>query len=464
MATVHRRPDGTRVGYVKGAVDDVLDRCETELGADGVVRPLDRNAVQRVHTTLARSGLRVLAFARFAPAGGPLTGQLHGASLLGLQAMHDPPRPEAARAVTACRTAGVAVKMITGDHADTARAIAEAVGVADPAAPVSVLTGTDLSRVDGPDLPDTADRTTVFARVSPEQKLRLVEALQERGHVVAMTGDGVNDAPALRRADIGVAMGAGGTDAARQAADMVLLDDDFATIEAAVEEGRGVFDNLRRFIAWTVPTNIGEGMVILVAVLLGTTLPIVPVQILWINMTTAVFLGLTMAFEPKMHGIMRRPPRQPDRPLLTQTLVRQIGLVSLLLVVAAFAAYQWQILNGGSVAQARTTAVNVFVCVQIAYLFSCRSLGHSVFTARQPRNPMLFVGIGITVALQVLLTFVPVMNALFHTAPIGFGAFLWAMGAAVAAFVVVEVDKVVWPALRRARAGRSAGSSRDVGQ
>jgi cation-transporting ATPase F len=315
---------------------------------------------------------------------------------------------------------------------------------------VSVLTGAELARLDDADLPEVAERTTVFARVSPEQKLRLVEALQARGHVVAMTGDGVNDAPALRRADIGVATGAGGTDAARQAADMVLFDDDFATVEAAVEEGRGVFDNLRRFIAWSVPTNIGEGVVILVAVLLGTTLPIVPVQILWINMTTAVFLGLTMAFEATERGIMRRPPRPPrppGLPLLTRTLVRQIGLVTFLLVVVAFAAYHWEIASGGSVAQARTTAVNVFVCVHIAYLFCCRSLGRSVFTARSARNPMLFVGIGITVGLQLALTYVPAMNTLFHTAPVGFGAFLWAL----AAFLVVKADKVAWPALRRAR-------------
>ena len=453
MATVHRRADGTRVGYVKGAAEEVLDRCRTELGPDGHTRPIDRDAVHRAQAALARQGLRVLAFATFTPTTGPLVAQVADATLLGLQAMHDPPRPEAARAVTACRAAGVGVKMITGDHADTARAIAGSVGLVGAAAPASVLTGADLDRIHDSDLADAADRTDVFARVSPEQKLRLVRALQERGHVVAMTGDGVNDAPALRRADIGVAMGAGGTDAARQAADMVLLDDDFATIEAAVEEGRGVFDNLRRFIAWTVPTNIGEGMVILVAVLIGATLPIVPVQILWINMTTAVFLGLTMAFEAKERGIMRRPPHPPDQQLLTPVLLRQIGLVTVLLVVAALAAYHWQVAAGGSVAQARTAAVNVFVFVQIAYLFNCRSLGRSAFTARTARNPMLLAGIGTTLGLQLLLTFVPAVNALFHTAPVGLVAFGWALGAAAAAFLVVELDKVVWRAPRRARTG-----------
>jgi cation-transporting ATPase F len=451
MATVHRRSDGTLVGYVKGAAEDVLARCRTEVGPDGRLRPVDHESARRVQTTLARRGLRVLAFATFTPGTGPLVAQVADATLLGLQAMHDPPRHAAARAISACRAAGVGVKMITGDHADTAKAIAGSVGLAGVDVPASVLTGAELDQIEDPDLPEAAERTDVFARVSPEQKLRLVRALQERGHVVAMTGDGVNDAPALRRADIGVAMGAGGTDAARQAGDMVLLDDDFATIEAAVEEGRGVFDNLRRFITWTVPTNIGEGMVILAAVLLGATLPIVPVQILWINMTTAVFLGLTMAFEAKERGIMGRPPRPPDQPLLTPTLLRQIGMVTVLLVVAAFAAYHWQIAAGGSMAQARTTAVNVFVCVQIAYLFNCRSLGRSAFTARPSRNPMLLVGIGITVGLQLLLTYVPAMNDLFHTAPIGLGAFAWALGAALAAFLLVEADKVVWRALRPGR-------------
>ncbi|TDV44111.1 cation-translocating P-type ATPase [Actinophytocola oryzae] len=439
MATVHRRHDGTRVGYLKGAVEEVLARCDH----------LDAEAVLRHQRALAADGLRVLAFATFDPTTAPVETQIDSphATFLGLQAMHDPPRPQAVRAVAACRAAGVRVKMITGDHADTARAIAAAVGIVDSAAEARVLTGVDLTNLDG-DLAEAAG-ADVFARVSPEQKLALVKALQDRGHVVAMTGDGVNDAPALRRADIGVAMGAGGTDAARGAADMVLLDDDFATIEAAVEEGRGVFDNLRRFIAWTVPTNIGEGLVIVAAVLLGATLPIVPVQILWVNMTTAVFLGLTMAFEPKGPGIMSRPPRPPDRPLLTRTLLWRICMVGALLVVAAFVAFRWEIAAGGSMAEARATAVNVFVCVQIAYLFSCRSLDHPLLSARPGRNPALWLGIGLTVGLQLLLTYLPAMNTLFHTAPVGPGAWLLALGAGATAFVLVELDKV----LRHGRPG-----------
>ncbi|MFI7680079.1 cation-translocating P-type ATPase [Actinophytocola sp. NPDC049390] len=432
MATTHRTPDGGHVGYLKGAVEEILARCVD----------VDAEAVLARQAELAARGLRVLAFARFGPAGAVVS-QVDSprATFLGLQAMHDPPREQAVRAVAACRAAGITVKMITGDHADTARAIAEATGLVDSTADATVVTGADLAGLDRLDEIADAD---VFARVSPEQKLDLVRVLQAHGHVVAMTGDGVNDAPALRRADIGIAMGAGGTDAARGAADMVLLDDDFATIEAAVEEGRGVFDNLRRFIAWTLPTNVGEGMVILAAVLLGATLPIVPVQILWINMTTAVFLGLTMAFEPKAAGIMSRPPRPPDRPLLTRTLVRQIMLVSVVLVVAAFLAFHWEIAAGGTVEQARTTAVNVFVCVEIAYLFSCRALDRTLFGARPGRNRVLWLGIGITVVLQLAITYVPVMNTLFGTAPTGPLAWLWALAAAAVAFVVVEADKLLW--------------------
>ncbi|MDS0134694.1 MULTISPECIES: HAD-IC family P-type ATPase [unclassified Amycolatopsis] len=427
MTTVHGE-----VAYLKGAVEEVAARCEAEVVPGGDVRPLDRDELDRVHGSLTAQGLRVLAFARSTPGAAPV--------LLGLQAMHDPPRPEAVSSVAACRSAGIDVKMITGDHAGTARAVAGEVGLASG----RVLTGAELAALPDAEFDETVAGTQVFARVSPAQKLDLVRALQRRGHVVAMTGDGVNDAPALRRADIGVAMGKGGTDAARQAADMVLTDDDFASIEAAVRVGRGVFDNLRKFIAWTLPANIGEGMVVLVAILLGATLPIVPVQILWINMTTAVFLGLTMAFEPTEHGIMGRPPRPPERPLFTASLLRRVVLVSLLLVVAAFGAYRLQLGSSTSLAEARTTAINVFVGVQAAYLLSCRSLDRPVLRAWPGHSRMFLLGLGLTAGLQLLLTYVPVMNTWFHTAPVGFSSWLWVAGAAVVAFAVVEADKLLW--------------------
>ena len=251
----------------------------------------------------------------------------------------------------------------------------------------------------------------MFARVSPEQKLRLVEALQARGHVVAMTGDGVNDAPALRQAGIGVAMGKGGTEVAKDAADMVLTDDDFATIEAAVEEGRGVFDNLTKFITWTLPTNIGEGLVILAAIVFGAALPILPTQILWINMTTAVALGLMLAFEPKEAGIMTRPPRDPDQPLLTRALVMRILLVSTLLVAGILVAVRVGARRTArACAEARTAALNLFVVVEAFYLFSCRSLTHSAWRIGLFSNRWIIVGVTAQAIGQLAITYLPAMN------------------------------------------------------
>ncbi|GAA1331612.1 HAD-IC family P-type ATPase [Saccharothrix algeriensis] len=402
--TSQRRFMATRhtggVVYLKGAVERIAEFT----GA------VDHAEADR----LAAQGLRVLAFARaHLPLDVELTEEaLRGrAVFLGLQAMHDPPRPEALDAVRACRDAGIEVRMITGDHRATARAIADHFDLAEDA---------------------------VHARVSPEEKLRLVKELQARGQVVAMTGDGVNDAPALRRADIGVAMGRGGTEVAKQAADMVLTDDDFSTIRAAVEEGRAVFDNLRKFIIWTLPTNMAEGLVILTAIMAGTTLPILPVQILWINMTTAVALGLTLAFEPREPDVMRRPPLPPSLPLLTGALVQRILLVSVVLLAGSFTAFH---LSGGAVDEARTVAVNVFVAAQIAYLVNSRSLERFRPHVGLRANPWLPAGIAVTIALQLLFTYAPFMNTLFHTAPIGWASWAFVAALALVAYGVVELDK-----------------------
>ncbi len=367
----------------------------------------------------------------------------------GLQAMLDPPRAAATSAVAACHTAGIAVKMITGDHAGTAASIATQVGLLANAEPTpgAVLTGADLAALHAEDYPDAVDGASVFARVSPEQKLRLVEALQARGHVVAMTGDGVNDAPALRQANIGVAMGRGGTEVAKDAADMVLTDDDFATIEAAVEEGRGVFDNLTKFITWTLPTNIGEGLVILVAIAFGAALPILPTQILWINMTTAVALGLMLAFEPKEAGIMLRPPRDPNQSLLTRALMTRILLVSTLLVAGAWWLFEWELRNGASLSEARTAALNLFVVVEAFYLFSCRSLTYSAWRIGVFSNRWIILGVTGQAIGQLAITYVPAMNRMFGTAPIDVGAWLRIYGLALAASIIVAIDK--W--LRRPR-------------
>jgi magnesium-transporting ATPase (P-type) len=291
------------------------------------------------------------------------------------------------------------------------------------------------------ELVDVAQRAAVFARVSPEQKLRLVEALQAAGHVVAMTGDGVNDAPALKQADIGVAMGVGGTEVAKEAADMVLTDDNFATIEAAVEEGRAVFDNLVKFITWTLPTNIGEGLVILVAVFAGLTLPITPVQILWINMTTAVLLGLMLAFEGKEPGIMERPPRRPETPIITPELGFRIGVVSLMLLLSAFGLFEWALLHGRSVEAARTVAVNMFVFGELFYLLNCRSLRYSMFTLGVFSNRWLVLGVVVMALLQVLFTYSPAMNQLFGTAPMETTEWVWVLTGGLAIYTVVGTEK-----------------------
>jgi len=452
MATLHRtEADGRRIIYLKGAVEKVVRLCDRTLASDGTECPFDPQSVLDQAEVFAGRGLRVLAFARASVEAE--TGVLDekmvegGLTLLGVQAMMDPPRPEAVAAVRNCQNAGITVKMITGDHALTAQAIAKQIGLngftADEDGELVVMTGQDLAACAKEDLPDVADRTAVFARVSPEQKLRLVEALQTRGQVVAMTGDGVNDAPALKQADIGVAMGRGGTEVAKEAADMVLTDDNFASIEAAVEEGRCVFDNLTKFIVWTLPTNMGEGLVLLAAIALGTVLPILPGQILWINMTTAVALGLMLAFEPKEPGIMQRPPRDPGQAILTRVLIERIVLVSSLMLAGAYGVFLWEQQRTDSIEAARTAAVNVFVMVELLYLFNCRSLERSIFQIGVFSNLWVVWGVVTMIGLQLLLTYVPIMNRLFHTAPIDAAAWGLILFCALAVYAVVGLEKLI---------------------
>jgi Ca2+-transporting ATPase len=471
MATLHDAgPGRPRPVYLKGSVEAVLGRCAVALGGGGEAIPLDAGAVHASAEAMAARGLRVLAFARGELPPGATTIRhedvARGLVFLGLQGMIDPPRAAAVAAVETCRRAGIEVKMITGDHAATATAIAKQVGIAAAAGDggAAALTGREIELLSAADLAAAAARTAVFARVSPEQKLRLVEALQAEGHVVAMTGDGVNDAPALKRADIGVAMGLAGTDAAREAADMVLTDDDFATIAAAVEEGRGVFDNLTKFIVWTLPTNLGEGLVILAAVIAGTTLPILPVQILWINMTTAVLLGLSLAFEAKERDIMARPPRDPRAPILTAALVGRIVLVGGFLLAGAFGLFEWMIARGATIAQARTVAVNVFVVVELAYLLNCRSLGRSMFHVGLFSNPWLIGGAMLMVALELAFTYTPAMNRLFQSAPVDLASWAAAIGVAAAASAAVGLEKMLRRAWGRAPAPAVRAGGRGAGE
>lgn len=439
MATAHR-DEARRTIYVKGAVERLLARCNRQIGFGGEVQPLDEEAILAQASAMAERGLRVLAFARGCGGEGSVDAAVAGGlEFIGLQGMLDPPRAGAISAVRACHRAGIRVKMITGDHAATARAIAHQLGLVHQDA--EALTGRDLAALDEDGLRAAVGATDVFARVEPEQKLRLVAALQARGEVVAMTGDGVNDAPALKAADIGIAMGAGGTEVAKEAAAMVLTDDNFATIEAAVEEGRGVYDNLVKFITWTLPTNFGEGLVILAAILAGVTLPITPLQILWINMTSAVLLGLTLAFEPIEPDVMRRPPRPPGSPVLDRILVGRIVLVGIVLLAGSFGLFvRWREL-GASLEEARTVAVNVFVMGEMIYLFNCRSLRGPFWSSGLFSNPWLWAGLLTMAALQAAFTYWPPMQEVFASSALHGGHWLEIVLAGSAIGGVVGLEK-----------------------
>ncbi len=450
MATLHQTDaEQSNTLYLKGSVESILARCNKVMHADGTLNEINSEFYHQKADALASEGLRVLAFAMktLPKQQEKISHQdvTEGLVFLGLQAMIDPPRPEAMAAVKACHEAGIEVKMITGDHALTALAIAQKIGILPTTPPTegteAVLKGKEITQLDDKALERYAANINVFARVSPEDKLRLVKALQVHEHIIAMTGDGVNDAPSLRQANIGISMGITGTDVAKETADMILTDDNFATIAAAVEEGRGVYDNLIKFITWTLPTNFGEGMIILVAVMLGATLPILPVQILWINMTTAVLLGLTLAFEPKEPNIMQRPPRSPKAKILSLPLIIRISLVGMLLCLCAFIFFDIALSNGETKEVARTIAVNIFVFGEIFYLFNCRSLRYNMFKLGLFTNMWVLGGIGIMVVLQLLYTYAPFMQVAFQSAALGLVDWVYIVGVGILIYVLVEIEK-----------------------
>lgn len=443
MATLHHNlAEDERHVYLKGSLESLLARCDSAFDSQLNRVSLDKDVLHQQLEMMAKQGLRVLAFARCDHCANAV--QHHevdgGLTFLGLQAMIDPPRPEAAASIAACYRAGIQVKMITGDHPVTALAIARQLGMKQTE---KVVTGLELQTIEESSYSQLVDQCSVYARISPEQKLQLVKVLQTNGHVVAMTGDGVNDAPALRQANIGVAMGQGGTEVAKEAAAMILTDDHFATIEAAIEEGRGVFDNLVKFIAWTLPTNLGEGLVITAAVFANVALPITPVQILWINMTTAVLLGLMLAFEPKEPGLMLRKPRAPEQPILTKRLVFRICLVGVLILTASFGLFRWELLHGESLAKARTVAVNVFVICELFYLFNCRSLDYSMFHVGVFSNLWVIFGVVSMTFLQLLFTYWPPMQALFGSADIGRDEWLLIVAAGISVYAAVGLEKLL---------------------
>jgi magnesium-transporting ATPase (P-type) len=439
--------------YVKGAPERVLDFCDAQLTREGP-RPLDRARWVREMEAAAAAGQRVLALAsKPAPAGQRTLASAEaqtGLTLLGLVGMIDPPREEAIAAVGSCQGAGIRVKMITGDHALTAQAIGQRLGLA---AGGPAVTGQELARMDAAQLQQAVADNDVFARVNPEHKLRLVEALQARGEITAMTGDGVNDAPALKKADVGVAMGIKGTEAAKEAAAMVIADDNFASITAAVEEGRTVYDNLKKAILYILPTNGGEVVSIIVAVLFGMVMPITALQILWINMVTEVTLSITLAFEGAEAHLMQRPPRPPAEPLMSGYLAWRVVFVSLLFCAGTLGLFLWQLEHGDSLEAARTAAVNAIVAGEITYLFSSRYLQASSFNWRGlTGNRFALLASAILILLQLAFTYVPGMQRLFDTAALDSGAWVLIALFGVAVFLVVEAEKALWRTRARRRA------------
>jgi magnesium-transporting ATPase (P-type) len=368
-------------------------------------------------------------------------------TLLGIFGIIDPPRDEAIAAVQSCLEAGIKVKMITGDHALTATSIGEQIGL-DVSA--KAVTGQELETMDDDQLEFIAGKTSIFARVSPEHKLRLVSALQANGQITAMTGDGINDAPALKRADVGVAMGLKGTEAAKEAAEMVLADDNFASIVNAVEEGRTVYDNIRKTLAFILPTNGAQAGIIIASVMMGIALPITPLQILWINMITAVTLGLSLAFEPPEGDIMRRPPLSPKEPLLNQFLSWRIVFISAIMVMGTLGLFLWDRYHGETLEMARTTAVNTLIFFQIFYLFNARYLKESVLSRKGLLgNPAVLLACGVITFLQILFTYLPLFQNVFGTAAIPFGDWARLISFTFSVFVLVEIEKVIMRRLEK---------------
>ncbi|MFN3579344.1 MAG: cation-translocating P-type ATPase [Pseudomonas sp.] len=443
MATLNHDHHGQQRILLKGAPEQVMALCGSVLDGQGAAVPLDIQRWQAHIDELAGQGLRVLALASGSPQSDSnslnveqLPGNLQ---LIGIVGLLDPPRQEAMEAIAQCHEAGIRVKMITGDHALTARAIAERLGLRNTS---EVATGQDLDALDDAGLLELAQRVDIFARTSPEHKLRLVQALQSAHGVVAMTGDGVNDAPALKRADVGIAMGLKGSAAAREASDIVLLDDNFATLAAAVSAGRTVYTNLKKAISFLLPINGGEAASLVVALLLGLALPITALQILWVNLVSSVVLAMGLAFEPAEDDVMKKPPRRTGEGLLNAFLVWRIVLVSLLFLGGIFASFQWAMQAGLGEDAARTLAVNTLVAMEVFYLFSVRYLDSTSLTLRGVLGtPAVWIVIGLILLLQWLFTYTAMMQSLFSTVALELSVLLLAPLAGVVVLLVLELEK-----------------------
>ncbi len=435
MATLCRGPDGTRTLFVKGAPEAIFV----------MTSPDDIGYWESAIVEAGNEGERVLAFgARQMP---PDAERLSfddvgaGVELLGLVGFIDPPRLEAKAAIVECRSAGIDVKMITGDHAATALAIARQLELADDP---QVMTGSEVEKLSDGELEGVVNRVSVFARTTPEHKLRIVRALQAQGKIVAMTGDGVNDAPSLKQADVGVAMGIKGTEASKEAASMVLLDDNFASIVSAVREGRTVYDNIRKVISWEIPTNGGETLAVVLAILLGFALPMSATQILWVNLILAATLGLVLAFEPTEPGAMQRRPRERGAPLLSPFLLWRVVLVSVLFAAVTLGIFFYTLDQGRSLEVARTMVVNMFIVAEIFYLFNVRYLHTTSLTWRGTAGtPAVLIAIAILVLGQALFTYAPFMNAIFDSRPLGLADLVVLVVIGFVLMLLLEVEKHV---------------------
>ncbi|QPI66082.1 cation-translocating P-type ATPase [Vreelandella venusta] len=443
MATLHAQADGQRI-IVKGAPDRLIEMCDSVATTKGTAAIDRKEWENRIHELSSR-GLRVLAIADKSAATIDELDHHHiegGLRLLGIIGLLDPPREEAIEAVKRCQQAGIRPVMITGDHASTALAIAKQLGFAQTQ---KALTGREIEAMSDQALESIILEIDVFARASPEHKLRLVKAMQARGGVCSMTGDGVNDGPALKRADVGVAMGIQGTEAAKDASEVVLADDNFATIVSAIEEGRKVYDNIRKTITFILPTNVAQGLAIMLAVLSGSVLPVTPLQALWVNMVVAITLGLALAFESGEKDLMTRQPRDPKAPMLDLFLLWRVVFVSVLLLVGVFGMFSWILNQGGSEALARAGAVNMLVTGSAAYLINSRFLINSTlsFAGIFGSRPV-WVAIVMVMLLQMAFTYLPFMQLIFDSEGLNMAHWLAIVVSSGMIYVLIEAEKAGW--------------------
>ncbi|WP_423824038.1 HAD-IC family P-type ATPase [Salinisphaera sp. SPP-AMP-43] len=451
MVTQHRSASGRVWIVAKGAPETLLARCPSQV-RQGTDESLDYEYWQQCLDELTKTGQRPLAIAAAEMAventQASLEEMASNLALLGIVGIEDPPRADAIAAVAHCRAAGIHIKMITGDHAATAQAIGARFGLGQ----AGVLSGQDIDALDDAALRERTRSIDIYARTTPEHKLRLVKALQDRGCVVAMTGDGVNDAPALKQAEVGIAMGRRGTDTAREAAHIVLTDDNFVSIAEAVEQGRTVYDNIKKSVLFLVPTGLAEAMIVVLALLAGLTLPLTPLQILWVNTITATTLGLALAFEHAETDLMQRSPRGRRDSILSGMLAWRIVFVTLVIVAGTFGQFLWAIEHGVPVERARTIAINTVVMFEIAYLFSSRSIVSPVLNWRGlTGNRYVLIAIAITLVFQAALTYTPLLQTVFATRPLDLADWVAILGTASTVFILVELEKTILRRRQRRR-------------